>query len=323
LRKGFVNNDGVEGALARNENDVSAQLGEYAQGRWRIGRWQVFGGIRHTRVSFDSDDHFITAVDPDDSGSRRFSSTEPVGGLLYKLTPVLNFYANYGRGFETPVFSELAYRPDGTAGFNGDLDPSTSENYEAGLKGDWLSAQFRLAAFHIHTSDEIIVASSSNGRTSFRNAGSTSRNGVELSVDGELGGGWHGYAAYSYLNARFSGGPLADKWLPGVPRDTLYGALTWRYAPLGFSTTLDAQWRSHVYVDEQNSDYAAGYMVADCQLGFRQSVGGWELNEYGRINNLFDRSYIGAVIVDASNGRYFEPAPTRNFIVGLSVNYSF
>jgi hypothetical protein len=42
-----------------------------------------------------------------------------------------------------------------------------------------------------------------------------------------------------------------------------------------------------------------------------------------RVDNLFDREYVGSVIVNESNGRYYEPAPGRNYGVGLSVAWQF
>ncbi len=40
---------------------------------------------------------------------------------------------------------------------------------------------------------------------------------------------------------------------------------------------------------------------------------------FGRIDNLFDREYVGSVIVNESNGRYYEPAPGRNYGIGLNL----
>ena len=38
-----------------------------------------------------------------------------------------------------------------------------------------------------------------------------------------------------------------------------------------------------------------------------------------RIDNMLDARYIGSVIVNEANGRYFEPAPGRSWLVGLDV----
>ena len=47
------------------------------------------------------------------------------------------------------------------------------------------------------------------------------------------------------------------------------------------------------------------------------------LREFARLNNFTNRNYVGTVIVGDTNGRYFEPSATRNFLVGVSANVSF
>ena len=44
---------------------------------------------------------------------------------------------------------------------------------------------------------------------------------------------------------------------------------------------------------------------------------------FGRVDNLFDKEYVGSEIVNAGYNRYYEPAPGRNYGVGLSVSYRF
>jgi iron complex outermembrane receptor protein len=55
----------------------------------------------------------------------------------------------------------------------------------------------------------------------------------------------------------------------------------------------------------------------------QQRLGGWRLKEYARVNNLFDRGYIGSVIVGDSNRRYYEAAPGRNWVLGAGMQYRF
>jgi iron complex outermembrane receptor protein len=99
--------------------------------------------------------------------------------------------------------------------------------------------------------------------------------------------------------------------LPAVPKNALYAGLTWSYAPLGFSTTLETQGRARIYADDRNSDAASGYWVANLRAGFEQETRHWRFSEYARIDNLADRTYVGSVIVDETNFRFFEPAPGR------------
>jgi iron complex outermembrane receptor protein len=323
-RKGFVNDDGRKGPLARDEDDILSRLGAYAQMQWVLGPWQLVGGVRQSRVTFEVDDHFITDVDPDDRGRQAYSQATGFASVLYELAPAVNAYASFGRGFETPSFAELAYRPDGTSGLNFDLQPSTSNNYEAGLKADFgLQGKLRLALYKIDTANEIVTAASANGRSTFRNAGSTTRKGVELSVQGGLGGGFQGYLAWTWLQAEFAAGPFAGKRLPGVPRDTLFGELNWTYAPMGFYALASAQLRTRVFADDGNAQATPSYVVADLESGFGQQTSGWRFREFAQLNNVFDRHFVGAVVVDATNGRFFEPEPNRNWLVGVNASYSF
>ena len=40
-------------------------------------------------------------------------------------------------------------------------------------------------------------------------------------------------------------------------------------------------------------------------------------------DNLLDRRYAGSVIVNEGNGRFYEPAPGRNYVAKLSGSYAF
>lgn len=322
-RRGWVNDHGSIGAPRRNERDTSTQTGEYAQAEWKPDNWVIMAGVRHSGVKFGSDDFYVTPADPNDSGRQAFSHTNPVAGVMYKINPHLNAYVNYGQGFETPVLSELAYRPDGGSGFNTDLKPSGSRNYEAGVKSAWGSARLNVAVYKIDTDNEIVVGEDVDGRSTYRNAGRTRRKGIEADFQDQLPGGFGVYAAYTWLDARFAASDLAGNFLPGVPRQLVYAQLSWAYAPLGFKTSIDAAWHDRMYVDDANSDFSNSYAVVNYQAGFRQVTGGWTFKEFGRIDNLLNRNYIGAVIVNASNVRYFEPEPKRNYMLGFSASYAF
>ncbi len=333
-RRGFVNNNGTAGDLRRDEDDTVSNSDVLLQGEWRIApSWVLSAGARHSRVAFDSADHYITGPNPDDSGSITYTKTSPVAGLVFMATPALNLYASLGKGFETPTFAELAYRPSGATGLNFDLAPSRSTNAEIGLKAfAGLHSQLKLALFNIDTRDEIVVNSATGGRTNYKNAPRTERTGIELSGTSVLGGGFETAVAYTHLDARFrdsytSGAPPttvpAGNRLPGVPRDVLYAELVWKDKDSGLSTGLEARANSKVYVDDMNSASAPGYGIANWRIGFEQRGKDWRLAEFLRADNLFDKSYIGSVIVADTNFRYYEPAPGRSWMLGLNASMGF
>jgi len=340
-RKGYLNyvgsRLGVAGAVRRDQANHVYDFDQYLQAQWDPhARWRVIAGVRNNLVEVSSHGH-IPVLDGADS-SVRFSAVNPVGGVTFRASSAVNLYGSYGKGFETPTLNDLAYRSvDGSlAGLNFGLKPARSDNYEAGVKAGSDHVRANLAAFYIKTVDELAVLQNSGGRTVSQNIGETNRRGMELAVDANWTGGFSGRLAYTYIRAvvgqayatciaapcnplAHPGGPLpanyktvnAGSHLPAVPMNSLYAGLTWSYAPLGFSTTLETQGRARIYVDDRNSDAAAGFWVANLRAGFEQETRHWRFSEFARLDNLADRAYVGSVIVNETNSRFFEPAPGR------------
>jgi iron complex outermembrane recepter protein len=343
VRKGFRNVNGDIGALTRNEDDKVFDFDQYVQAQWDVtDRWSVSGGVRHSTVQFSSEDHFITPTNGDDSGSIQFSDTTPVAGVVFKLTPVLNLYANVGKGFETPTFAELAYKSVAatSTGLNFGLKPAESTNYEIGAK-TYIGTSTRLnaAIFKTDTKNEIVVLLNNGGRSVFQNVDRSRREGFELAVDSKFGNGFTGLLSYTYLNAKFENSfltcgtsttctvpninvPNGNK-IPGVPANSVYGELGWSYNPFGFATALEAHWVDKVFTNDLNSESADAYTLVNLRAGFEQKAGSWKIYEFARVDNILDKQYVGSVIVNASNGQYYEPAPGRSYTAGGSVSYQF
>ncbi len=343
-RKSWTNNDGDKGALGRDEDNTVYNSDQFLQLEWTLSeRWIVSGGVRNSEVKFESVDYFITGSNPDDSGEIKFSEVTPVFGVVFRVNPTFNLYANAGKGFETPTFSELAYSStDGSVtGLNRDLKAATSDNYEIGAKA-FIGPNTRVnaAVFFIDTKNEIVVFSNSSGRSVYQNIDSTSREGFELALDSRFGGGFSGLISYSYIDATFdnefgscigfcstAAGPNitvpAGNKIPGIPENMVYGELGWSSEPIGMSTAVEARWVDKVYANDINDEFADAYTLVNWRLNFEQVAQGWRFTEFARINNLFDEQYVGSVIVNDSGRRYYEPSPGRNFVVGASASYAF
>jgi iron complex outermembrane receptor protein len=332
-RRGYVNNGGSLGDLRRDEQDNVSNSDAYVQAEWSLAAFSLLAGLRYSNVHFVSTDHYITNANPDDSGSVRYTKPTPVVGGVWHATNELNLYANYGVGFETPTFAELAYRPVGQ-GLNFSLQPAISKSAEIGVKA-MIAGQQRatLSLFKIDTTDEIVIDTSTGGRTTYRNASKTRRHGVEAQWEGSLGNGFAAYASYTYLLAQFAGATATGASpqvippgarLPGVPGSSAYVELTWsRPEWSGFSAALEAQYANKVYVNDRNTDYAPAYAVANLRAGWQQRSGAWTFTEFARLNNVTARNYSGTVIVGDTNQRYFEPSAERNFLVGVTANARF
>ncbi|HBK45207.1 MAG TPA: TonB-dependent receptor, partial [Xanthomonadaceae bacterium] len=93
---------GVKGALRRDQRDRVENVDQFAQAWWQWSeRWSALVGVRRSEVRFRSDDRYVTARNPDDSGRRDYAATTPVAGLVLRASDDLRVYVSAGRGFET------------------------------------------------------------------------------------------------------------------------------------------------------------------------------------------------------------------------------
>ena len=316
--------------LNRQEDNTVFNFDQYVQGKLSVlDNVDLHAGLRHTRVNLNVEDQLLP---PDNSGAVTYEKTNPVIGAVWKVTPSFNLYANYGRGFETPTFFEASFNSTAsTATPNLNLKPSESQNVEIGAKAFVTdNTQINLTAFSVKTKDELVVSANQFGRTVYANANDTSRTGLELSVDSEFDHNISTYFSYSLLNAKFDSAYVGNAGLiasgnriPGTYKTQLYGEVAWKYQPLGFKTAFEASHNSKVYVNDVNSETAPAYTLFNLRAGFEQKLAHWHFKEYVRVENLFDKEYIGSVRINDGNGRFYEPAAGRNYLLGLTANYKF
>lgn len=328
-RQGFENfigtQFGVKGALRRDEQDILSSLDPYLQAEWQSGAWALTAGLRHTRLRVRVADHFL--ANGDDSGGVDYRHTTPVLGALYKVSPTLNLYASAARGFETPTLNELFYSGAG-GGFNFGLRAAQSAHLEAGLKAiAGAHTRINAALFQVRTSDELVVDSSAGGRTSYKNASATLRQGGELSLDSSLGAGIKARLALTALRAVYEqgfGGVRAGSRLPGVPNANVFAELAWKSAADRWGAAAEVIASSKVYAEDANIEIQApGYAVTNLRVDAKQQAGAWRFKQFARMNNVFDRRYVGSVIVGDANKRFYEAASGRNWMLGASVAYTF
>ncbi|HEX7402821.1 MAG TPA: TonB-dependent receptor, partial [Usitatibacter sp.] len=321
-RQGYLNNAGVQGALRRDEDDIVADTDALLQASVDLGdRWSAVAGVRSSRVRFDTHDRYIAPGNPDDSGTLIYRGTNPVAGLTWHVSPELNVYSNAGRGFETPTFTEVAYR-NNASGLNTALRASHSNHAEIGAK--WRPAaghSLEAAIFDIRTRDEIVVDTNVGGRSTFRNAGSTTRRGGEVSYVGHLADTLRATVTFTALEAKFDNG----RHLPGTPERSAFAELVYtpRVPLAGFHTAIEVVHVGRIFVDDANSDSAPAATLLNLRAGFRERVGMIEIEPLLRVDNATNRRYAGSVIVNEANSRFFEPAPTRNWLLALTARYRF
>ena len=346
-RKNFENCNGVaaattacpradtveRGALRLDQREIVTSVGPFVRDEIALGdRVHIHAGLRADYVIFDVEDRFIIppgpGENPDDSGRRTLRAWSPMAGMIARLGALTAVYANVATAFETPTATELANRPEGAGGINRDLEPQHATTVEVGLKGILASRlRYDVAGFATDVRDELIPfeVPSGGGRRYFRNAGRTTRRGLEAGL--ELSAGSATFAsAYIYSGFRFDDyavttGTVTERYdgnrIPGIPLHQLQASMTWRRGGLFF--TAEGITSGRVFVDDANSAAAAGWTVANMRIGGRIPIGGTSLMPVVAVQNVFDRPYTGSVVVNAAGGRFYEPAPERTFSIGANV----
>ncbi|WP_187998011.1 TonB-dependent receptor PqqU [Klebsiella variicola] len=319
---------GEQGALRRNERNLMWNVDPYLQTQWQLtDKLSLDAGVRYSSVWFDSNDYYITPGNGDDSGDASYHKWLPAGSLKYALTDAWNVYLSAGRGFETPTINELSYRSDNQSGLNFGLKPSTNDTVEIGSKTRLGNGLLTAALFQTNTDNEIVVDSSSGGRTSYKNAGKTRRQGMELGLDQQFGESWRLKAAWTWLDATYRTNVCDDascngNRIPGIARNMGYASFG--YQPeQGWYAGSDIRYMSDIMANDENTAKAPSWTVVGLTTGYKWSYGRMDMDLFGRVDNLFDREYVGSVIVNESNGRYYEPAPGRNYGIGLNLAWRF
>jgi iron complex outermembrane receptor protein len=328
---------GEKTGTSRNEDNQAQNSDLFAQATALVSEQvSLVGGLRHSRVKFKSTDNFLS--DGNGSGTVSYQATSPVLGVTFHANENLNVYANYGKGFESPTLAEVAYTATGTPSFNTQLNASKSRHYEVGAK--WTpNSQSRLdfTVFQIDTTDELAVLRSSGGNSVFQNVPGTKRTGWELSGSALLTSHWRATLAASAIDAKYSQAftstvngnsvtTAAGNQLPGIPQHFLFSELLWtsqaagsnpRQAKLGTQAGVELTQAGRLFANDTNTASADGYTTLALKASQGWAVGAGSLTAYARVDNLTDKRYVGSVIVNQAASQFYEPAPGRNWTLGL------
>jgi iron complex outermembrane recepter protein len=313
------------GRVTLNQRELVSSFGSYLRDELLMGeRYILTGSARADAVRFEVKDRLIDATNPDDSGLRLLHATSPMVGLLARLSPTQSAYANISTAFETPTATELGNQPSGAAGINRQLKPQRSTTYEVGLKGVTnVAVQYNASLFATTVRDELIPydIAGGGGRRYFRNAGRTSRRGIELGSAVSLGlvdlGAAYTYANYRFVDFTVGSADYAGNHIPGIPSSTFQGTATMR-GPLGAFVT-EASLANRMFVNDANSESSPGYAIFNARFVTHAGAGRSAAEVTVGAQNLFGTKYISSVSVNAAGGKFYEPGSQRSVFVGVSL----
>ncbi|EAR7989957.1 ferric-rhodotorulic acid/ferric-coprogen receptor FhuE [Salmonella enterica] len=238
--------------------------------------------------------------------------TTPYAGLIYDIDDNWSAYASY-----TSIFQPQNKR-DKAGQY---LAPITGNNYEVGLKSDWMNSRLTstLSVFRIEQNNvaqaTTIPIPGSNGEFAWKPTDGTVSKGVEFEVNGAITDNWQmTFGATRYIAEDNEGNAVN----PNLPRTSV--KLFTRYRlPVMPELTVGGgiNWQNRVYKDTA-TPYGAfraeqgSYALVDLFTRYQVTK---NFSVQGNINNLLNKTYDTNI-----DGSIVYGAP-RN--VSLTANYQF
>jgi len=321
-RKRFKNDSGTLGELTLDQTEKFKTTGVYLvnQSSYESGLLVRYGirydinniGINSDRVTLDK--------------------LNPSIGLSYKLNSRDNIFFSFGTSFETPTLNELSNNPNGTicpggcpklSAYNEELKSNNSSNYEIGWRKSLSNLNFEAVAYITNSDNEILPFELEEfpGKNFYRNVGSTSRTGLELSSQFFFDGGRLNLS-YTLSKNKFKdfvveGNNLSDNLIPGIPSQMLDLDIVFNLTR-GRSLIISNRLIGERYADNENETLVSSFNLFNLKYS-KEILSNSEI--FIGANNIFNQEYFDNIRINAFGKRYYEPAPKRNFYFGI--NFSF
>lgn len=119
-----------------------------------------------------------------------------------------------------------------------------------------------------------------------------------------------------------SGSDFSGNRIPGIPKHHARVQIAYE-SDAGLFADCQTRWVGGFYADDANQERIDAYWVTDLTLGWRMKAGRWTVEPFAGVRNVFDEQFFANVRINAFGGRYFEPAPGRDFFGGIRVRLNF
>ena len=269
------------------------------------GRWDyAVHGLSNTNI-FGDPARFPDQVNVPKWGDRAFS---PRIGVLFEMAPWIRPFADWSRSFGVN---------NGVNPIGRQLPPEISEQWEAGLKGQYFDKKLTATlAFYQLTKHNIATAVPGSLSTSI--VGDVRSRGIELDVAGRVNDNLSIIGNYAHTQTKIldfsDANPgllpivfpntnavvVSDRghWWPNVPPNSgsIWAKYDWSgyLAKEGASFGLGVRYEDIRWGDRLNSFQLPAYAVLDALIGYRWKYEGMFWNAQLNLKNLTDTQYFVA-----------------------------
>jgi iron complex outermembrane receptor protein len=253
-------------------------------------------------------------------------ATTPRISASMRLLGQQYLYASRGWGFSNPnVFEQVDYAQKR---FNSNLLPEWGRQDEWGYKGSTAGWEWTLCRYQQNMTNIILSQTPTETLGSYTNAGSTQLNGWEMMINKGFDFGvqkqWSLIAnlALHRTDYRFSdymdkGIQRSGNYLPGNALHTANYNLQLKWKEQ-WNLFVNDYWSDQMYLNNQNDATTHPYHLMNVSISKWWMVGsnGSNRSYFGctfGVNNVLNTQYSSFLQLNDAMGRYYNPAPVRNF----------
>ncbi|MCF6222993.1 MAG: TonB-dependent receptor [Flavobacteriaceae bacterium] len=293
-------------------------------------------GLNFNQTSYKLEDKF-DGNNIDFSGNYSFDAIlSPKLGLTYQINDHSMFYGTISHGFSPPTLEETLL-PDGL--INTNIKPETGWNFEIGSRGSFINNIFNydIAIYQMNVKDLLVARRTSDDEFIGVNAGETSYNGIEFTLN------YHliktkaiklshlnamAYNDFKFIEFEDLDNNYAGNQLTGVPDFTFYSRLHME-SSIGFYAFLTYNYVGEIPMRDDNSIFSENHQLVNTKIGFRTNKNKkFQLDLFVGINNLFNEKYASMLLINAGSfggraPRYYYPGEPVNYYSGLNLKYTF
>ncbi|QEM05766.1 TonB-dependent receptor [Mucilaginibacter rubeus] len=293
---------------------------------------KVLAGIRwsYQYVAPTTVTNYSTIAPAKPAAGKEDKAFSPRVGVVYKPIANTALFASYSNSFITNTGSDINSKP---------LDPSIVDQYEVGVKNDFLNGNlsvnvtaYRIKNNNLAQTAPFTLDGKENTNTNIKVlSGETRSDGVELDIAGHPVKGLDVLAGYSYTNAKYTktgtaqGSNIAGQPLLNTPKNTANTSVFYTFYNgdlKGFKVGASVYYLGNRVAGNANLVgqaqtlsklvYVPGFTTVDASVGYTYK----KISIIGKISN------IGNVLNYNVHENYsINPIPPRQFLTTLSYKF--
>lgn len=325
----YGNRNGQKDTVQFKDKMWARQIAPFLQGDWVFAnKVEIQAGLGSNMFMYRY--QRLTAADNAKKKKKLEDQLLPRIAVLYRINESLSLYSSVSKGFSPPSISEV--RP--SEGSFYDLQPEYGWNREIGIRG--LTADSRLyfdiTAYQFKLRDAIVRRINAADAEYFVNSGGTNQKGLEVYAEYTLirdNSRFVNLARvrasttlndFSFSNYMIDNKDYSGNALTGVAKTIWTGGLdistqTGLYLNTSFIHT------SKLPLNDGNTFFAEPFDVLLGKLGWKKQFSLFRLELFAGVDNALNRMYSLGNDINAFGGRYYNPAPGRNYYGGLGITF--